>query len=292
VLKQTMRQPEPITSVENPRFRHWLRIAKRGLLPDGRKVLAVEGPKLVAEALACGWRPVLIAATIKSHAAAIMALPRAITVATEQLILAPHLFSKLADARTPQEPLVFAAMPDTEADDSAIFAQALAGAPRLLVADAIQDPGNIGALLRSAAAFGFHDFIATPSTATPASAKVLRASAGALFRMRLFPTRPARLLASELPRLGFLVVVLNADADLPVDKVPWRDPVAIVVGNEAHGPAPAWTLDSPTASPGRILHASIAMTPSCESLNAALAGGIALYEASRRLGVSVSAKTD
>lgn len=277
-----MRRNDPIASVENPRYRHWLRIARRGALPDGRKVLAVEGPKLVAEALAAGWHPVLIAATNELNIAAVF--PRMGAAQAERLVLAPHLFEKLAEATTPQQPFVLVVPPGAETDDPATPAHQLACATRLLVADAIQDPGNVGALMRSAGAFGFAHFISTPTCAVSASAKVLRASAGALFRMRLLPPRPAQTLAADLLRLGFLVVVLDANAHVPMEQVPWRDPVALVIGNEAHGPSCDWEFDPAPELPGRILRACIPMTPTSESLNAAVAGSIALYQASRRLG--------
>jgi len=278
----------PISSVENPRFRHWLQIIKRGVLSDGRKILPVEGPKLLAEALAAGWLPVFIAATTEAGLA--RAVPRSLAAAAERLVLAPRLFARLADAKTPQEPLVLVTPPRADTLNSMTSAHVLASVRRLLVADAIQDPGNVGALLRSAGAFGFSHFIATPATAAPETAKVLRASAGALFRMHLLPVLPAQGLAVELLRLGFLVVVLDANAQLRMEEIPWCDPVAIVVGNEAHGPSDAWCLDTKAAPPaGRILRARIAMTPCSESLNASIAGSIALYEASRRLGLSAPA---
>ncbi len=263
--------PEHIQSVRNPRFRHWLRVVRRGRLPEGPAVLAIEGAKLLGEALAGGWRPVLIGWKSPEGARSHAGDPR--LAEAEALLLDPHLFDALAETVTPQEPLALVAPPDwspgpwpeAPAEDSPVSSQgegpgatpgplgelmALEGAARpalppsgvrrLAIADAIQDPGNLGTLLRSALAFGFETVGITEGSATAASSKVLRASAGALFRARLYGGLSPIGLIAWLRAHGFLVVILDPRGDLTLDAVRWREPVAIVTGNEAQGPAAAW----------------------------------------------------
>lgn len=328
-----------IQSVQNPRFRHWMRIMKRGRLPNGEAVLPVEGPKLLAEALVGGWRPVLVACTPHGLKAGIIEVHDPAFAGAETLLLAPHVFQKLADTATPQEPFVLVKPPEgpglwepsgqagrevqgsgkrrkleksdvldesnwSDASDpsrrsnrlrqsgslmSSSGTDAVApfppGISRLVVADGVQDPGNLGTILRSARAFGFDTVATTPGSAGVASAKVLRASAGALFRCRILPAVPMSELVRRLLDHGFLIVVLDPRGTVSIEEVEWREPVAIVCGGEAHGPSGVWAAtggDGPDAS-GELVRARIPMAPGCESLNTATAAALAFHAASRAL---------
>lgn len=290
-----MPTPSPIHSVENSRFRQWVQTARRGRLPEGDALLAVEGPKLLDEALRGGWRPVLVAYTVRGIESGAIQPGAGWLAAAESLFLAPHLFEKLADTVTPQEPFVLVRPPDwirspESLDSRDATSRTPAGAgpvlpeglKRLVVADGVQDPGNLGTILRSARAFGFDTVATTPGSAGTTSSKVLRASAGALFRCRVIPNVTADTLAAELGRCGFLVVVLDPRGDRSIEGVEWREPLAIVTGGEAQGPSGAW--EKPARDAGTILRARIPMSPDSESLNTATAAALALYAAARALG--------
>jgi len=281
-----------IRSVDNPRIRHYVRIVSRGRLPDGTPVLPLEGPRLLEEALAAGWCPVMAAITPKGEKAdPLRSLNTPAFRGSEVLLVAPHVYKKLSKTETPQEPLLLvkppetfsfpAAGPEAEDDESLLPLET----NRLVVADGVQDPGNLGTILRSARAFGFDTVVTTPGAAGLASPKVLRASAGALFRCRCRVGVPVPDLVRLLRRRGFLVVVLDARGDVSMERLLWKEPVAIVTGGEAQGPSEDWRGDQQeTPHPGsRVVRVRIPTVPECESLNTAGAATLALHAASQAL---------
>lgn len=139
---------------------------------------------------------------------------------------------------------------------------------RVIVPWAIQDPGNLGAVLRSAAAFGFEQALLGPGCADPFSPKALRGSMGAAF---LMPLRRC----AELPMdAGRWFALHGAPGAIPLGEADLRAPLRILVGNEGHG----WR-DAELPSAVRFL--AIPME-GVESLNAAVAAGIACFESARR----------
>jgi TrmH family RNA methyltransferase len=164
--------------------------------------------------------------------------------------------------------------------------------PLLLVAAGLQDPGNLGTLIRSAEAFGATGVLTTPGTVSEWNQKTLRASAGSAFRVptvqvtcdevEALKLRGVRLFAAVAPdaratsnnargRRGMAPVVA-AEADL-------AGPCALLIGNEGAGLAIEWLriADAPITIP---------MPGHVESLNAAVAGSLLLYEASRQRAAS------
>jgi TrmH family RNA methyltransferase len=148
--------------------------------------------------------------------------------------------------------------------------ESLPAAPgaRYLVLDAVQDPGNVGTLLRTAAALGAHATIVLPGTVDPWNAKVVRSAVGLQF------THPT-VEATEAALLGFLksrgVALWGADADgEALGLRPAPSMLALAVGNEGAGLTPA-IRDACTA------RVAIAMAPGAESLNVAVAAGILMH---------------
>ncbi len=141
-------------------------------------------------------------------------------------------------------------------------------AERVIVPWAIQDPGNLGAVLRSAAAFGFQEVLLGPGCTDPFSPKALRGSMGAAF---LLPLRRC----AQLPLDGGRWYALHGGPEAgPLAEADLRAPLRILVGNEGHG----WRE---TELPPAVKFLAIP-TQGVESLNAAVAAGIACFEAARR----------
>ncbi|WP_306591121.1 RNA methyltransferase [Geothrix sp. 21YS21S-4] len=141
---------------------------------------------------------------------------------------------------------------------------------RVLGAWGIQDPGNLGAILRSAAAFGFQEALLGPGCADPFHPKALRGSMGAAF---LLPLRKAAALAADE---GHWYALDGGPGALPLAEADLSEPLRLWVGNEGHGWAGA-------DLPPRVRRLAIPIQ-GVESLNAAVAAGIACYEAARRAG--------
>lgn len=144
-------------------------------------------------------------------------------------------------------------------------------ASRVIVPWGIQDPGNLGAVLRSAAAFGFQETILGPGCADPFSPKALRGSMGAAFLM------PLRKFSEEYLSDGRWVALDSGAGAVPFVDVDLSEPLRLMVGNEGHG----WC---DVVLPSNCVRTAI-KTSGVESLNVAVAAGIACYEASRGAGV-------
>lgn len=143
-------------------------------------------------------------------------------------------------------------------------------AARVIGAWGIQDPGNLGAILRSAAAFGFQEVLLGPGCADPFHPKALRGSMGAAFLL------PLRRVDRLTPDGGHWYALDGAPGAVPLAEVDLTNPLRLWVGNEGHG----WAgVELPAG-----VHRLAIPTLGVESLNAAVAAGIACYEVARRQG--------
>ena len=142
--------------------------------------------------------------------------------------------------------------------------------PRVAGAWGIQDPGNLGAILRSAAAFGFEEFLLGEGCADPFDPKTLRGSMGAAFLVSLRRCGNLRSAVDE----GRWIALDGGEGATPLSQTDLSGPLRLLVGNEGHG----W---QGVTLPPQVLRVAIP-TLGVESLNAAVAMGIACFEAARR----------
>jgi TrmH family RNA methyltransferase len=146
-------------------------------------------------------------------------------------------------------------------------------ASRVVVPWGIQDPGNLGAIFRSAAAFGFQEALLGPGCADPFSPKALRGSMGAAFLISV------RRFSESHFKDGRWVALDSGPDAAPIESVDLSGPLRLMVGNEGHG----WRdADLPENCIKTAIPAS-----GVESLNAAVAVGIACFEAARRFGAAL-----
>jgi TrmH family RNA methyltransferase len=284
----TSRAPEPITSRDN----RWLKRFHAALAgePPRRaadEVVAVEGLRLVSSALQSGVDvvAVLASASGERHLAQ---LASAIPASARILTTTDRLFASIAATETPQG-IAALVRPRTT-----VFDDIVGGLPLVIILAGVQDPGNVGALIRAAEAFGVSGVVACSAagtgTANPFAPKALRASAGSALRLPVLRGIAAPVLFAQLRVAG--VRIYAASPQLPERGKPktlapweidWCKPAALLIGNEGAGlPADlAAAADAFVRIPQSA--ASGAIVP-MDSLNAALAGGILLYEAARQRG--------
>ena len=254
-----MHTPLLLTSRANPRFKS-IRAQVAG--SGARRTHTL----LLGEKLIQAWaeaRPSLAAGRLKPlvwlrmEGAPSHPLERALGV--NVLELSEPLLRDLADAGSaPTHALLAEVGPDPQGPLG----------DRVIVPWGIQDPGNLGAVLRSAAAFGFQEVLLGPGCADPFSPKALRGSMGAAF---LMPIRRCETLSLD----GGHWYALHGDSRaIPIAEAELRAPLRILVGNEGHG----WR---DAALPEGVRFLAIP-TIGVESLNAAVAAGIACYETARR----------
>jgi TrmH family RNA methyltransferase len=154
-------------------------------------------------------------------------------------------------------------------------------APILILAG-IQDPGNLGAILRSAEAFGASGVISLPGTVSPWNPKAMRASAGSVFRVPLIESSEKDCF-QHLHRSRITILAAMAHDAQPPGEIDLATPVALVIGSEGSGLAP----EIAAQCDARI---TIPCPGPVESLNAAVAASVLLYEASRQRALAPASK--
>ena len=175
----------------------------------------------------------------------------------------------LSEAETSQGVLALARRPAF--DENALFR----GVPLIVVAVGVQDPGNLGSLLRTAEAAGATGAYLTAGTADPLSWKALRGSMGSALRVPHVRGLAADEVVRRLRSRGVAVLATMAHGDAPYDRADLRGPFALLLGGEGAG-LPHETVES---ADQRL---SIPMHGRVESLNVGVAAGILLFEAARQ----------
>jgi RNA methyltransferase, TrmH family len=236
-----------------------------------RRGLAVaEGVRLVEEALGAGvpLTGAVVATDLDrtTRGAALLESLAAHAVPLEEVT--PRTLAQLADTDTPQGVLAVLEPPRGRLADIV----PAAGAP-VLVLDAVQDPGNVGALLRTAFALGCAGAVLLAGSADPSNPKVMRAAMGATFRLRWAPATDGELAAWA--RSADVTLWAAAGDGTPVSRlVPAPGRLGLIVGNEGAGVRPEVR---------RVAQANVAvpLARGAESLNVAVAAGIILFEVLR-----------
>lgn len=258
-----------VESPSNPAVRMLRELHSR----EGRQqhgAFLIEGTRLVAEAVAASW-PIVAALYDPVRAGEDSQLASLVARIPGALRASPRALKAAGDTVTPQGIVAAAKMPSLLALVDPID-------PIVLVLDGISDPGNAGTLLRSAMGAGARTVLSSRGSVDLFSPKVVRGGMGAHFRLKLGEGLPWPELAAILGS-DRAVVVADARSATPYYGFDWRRPAALVVGSEAHGPGPE-LLERATAT------VSIPLEAGVESLNAAVAGSVILFEAKRQRAVS------
>jgi TrmH family RNA methyltransferase len=275
--------PDLLTSRDN-RWLKQFRIALRGGLPTEDGSVGVEGPRLVEEALrsTCRIEAVLFSESGERHRERLAPLIGRPDIGFPVLRTTDRLFEGIADTEHPQG-VAALVQPRKFSLDEIFATPAGACAPLLVILAGVQDPGNVGTILRTAAAFGATAAVTSPTgqsgTASPYSPKSLRASAGAALHLPIVAGMSLAILLTQLKLNGIhslaSCVHEEAAASFSPWQVDWCQPIALLVGNEGAG------------LPEDIVHSAdarihIPMATHVESLNAAAAAAVLFYEAFRQ----------
>lgn len=254
-----------ITSTANDRVK-WVRALqakRRAREADG--VFVAEGTRWAQEFLDAQVPPRLVFHTDHLDNADRGLINRLSSLGADVVPVADDIMKALSDTESPQDILVVAPIPDIPVPGERSL---------VLVADRLRDPGNLGTLLRSALAADVDQVVLTKGTVDPYNPKVIRGGMGAQLHLPITPCEPAAL-STELA--GLTVRVAETGQGTAYTQVDWRPPCALIVGGEAHG-----SREGVRALAAEFVH--IPISGPSDSLNAAVAAAVVLFEIRRQRG--------
>lgn len=242
-----------LTSKDNPKVKRWIRLAGDARYRRTEKRALIEGPHLLAAALQHGVRPLTVLVTEEGAANAEIAA----LLPANAVLLGKGVFRAIVDSDTPQGVAAEIAIPDArKATGNTVFLEG------------VQDPANVGAIMRSAAAFGIGRVVLDRTCADAWSPRALRAGAGGHFALGIAETKD---LAAEIEAFKGTVACTVPRGGMPLADAPLDRGAAWIFGAEGSG-----------LSDGIIRRAdvrvTIPMAAGTESLNVAAAAAICLYE--------------
>jgi TrmH family RNA methyltransferase len=234
---------------------------------EKEQVFIVEGRRMASEAAAAGLPVQLVLYTEDFERENPPVLAALRDAGGEMRLVTAEVLAAASDTETPQGLLAVLPEPNLAAPDAPGFC---------VVVDRLADPGNLGALLRTAWAAGVEMVILIEGTVDPFNPKVIRSAMGAHFKLPLLFAD-----VDQLPRLlpGVELFLAEARSGAPYTAVDWRRDVGLIVGSEATGPQ-----ESLRKIAQHTVH--IPMPGEAESLNAAIAAAVILFEAVRQRGVT------
>jgi TrmH family RNA methyltransferase len=230
--------------------------------------IVIEGPHLLGEIAGSRWKlgTVITTPAGRERYGTLLACLNA-----QPLEVAARAFGQTASTETAQEILALARPPADGWNDMTRTSEA-----GLLVAlDGMQDPGNAGTIVRSAEAFGATGVILLEGSVRISNGKFLRATAGSVFRLPIASGIEKKEFVAKMANAGINLYALTANGEMSLDQADLRSPCALIVGSEGSGVSPELLALAKNVS---------IPTKRVESLNAAVACSLALFEAARQRG--------
>jgi RNA methyltransferase, TrmH family len=265
----------------NPLVKQLRQAFSRAELTDGGDC-AVEGLRILEEAIRSGLRFSAVFFRESARDRAERLLPQ-IGAQVDTLLLPDNLFDSLVPSESPQGVAALVRLKEFSLDD-VMETERLQVGP-IVVLSGLQDPGNVGTILRSAEAFGSAGVVLGEGTVSPFNSKVVRASAGSVFRLPVIhgqtsergkpSTAKLDEVSEKLRAKGVRLIATSSHKGMPLDQANLSGQVAIFFGNEGAG-LPREVLAKMDES------VAIPHTQQVESLNAGVAASIVLYEAARQ----------
>jgi len=271
-LKQRDSNPHnrlrPLEGRHNPLLKELRRAFAEGdLTADG--YCAIEGMRIIEEAIRSGLKFHAVFFRQSAENKAERLLPQ-LAAHVETLLVPDKLFASAVPSETPQGVAALVKCKAFSLDE--VLAKSVAG-PLVAIAG-LQDPGNLGTILRSAEAFGAGGALLGEGTAGVFNSKVIRASAGSVFRLPIAKTKLGEIIP-QLKSAGLRLIATSSHKSKPLGEAYLSIPLAIFIGSEGAG-IPRDLL----AKMDDIV--AIPHSPAVESLNAAVAASIVLYEVARQ----------
>jgi len=252
-----------LSSKDNPKVRHWRKLAEDPRYRRAQRRALIEGPHLLEAALQHGRKPLNVLVTEKGAAdAEIRTMMQ--QNAIQPVLVTDAVLRSIVDAESPQ---------GVAAEIEIPAAPGTADAPSVFL-EGVQDPANIGAILRTAAAFGVRRVVLDQACADPWAPKALRAGMGGHFALQIEETKE---LLKALEGFSGTVVCTVVAGGVPLNEARLNGALGWVFGGEGAGLSEAVLEEAD-------VKVTIPIAPQTESLNVAASAAICLYEASRKSG--------
>lgn len=258
-----------ITSAKNPRLREVAELAQKASARKKRQAYPVEGIKMFREIPKEDLLEVWFSDRFASeHPETLSDLPSDLP----SFRVCDPLFGKISDTTTPQG--ILAVVRQREHSLREMISEA-DHTPLLILLENLQDPGNLGTILRSSEGAGVTGVILSADSVDLYSPKVIRSTMGAIFRLPILVSSDLKQTVQELEEAGIALYAAHLDAlSRPYDQVDWTLPSAFLIGNESKG-----LSEEMTKCAREKIH--IPMQGQVESLNAAVAASLIAFEAAR-----------
>lgn len=264
-----------ITNLQNEQIKELVRLQLR----KGRKetgAFLIEGVRFVEEALKAGVKPVKIVVSPKltETGRGQELLDRCREQGCPVLEVEQRVLAKIADTEQPQGIVAVVTQPHNSWPDI-LEGRKDKGIPLWLVVDGVQDPGNLGTIIRTAHAAGISGICMTPGTVDLFNPKTLRSTMGSIFHLTVLQGVEPLEILEEAKSRDWQVVVGDIAGELEYFQVDFQKATLLVVGSETQGPSQQF-VESATH------RVKISMPGEAESLNVAVAAGVMLFEGVRQ----------
>jgi RNA methyltransferase, TrmH family len=256
-----------LTSTKNHRIQRIRKLQNSAQTRRKEALFVVEGVRLVEEVVNANWKPQFVLYTEDINDRGHQTVAHFQKQGVEVIAAAPHVMRSASDTQSPQGILAVVPIPEWQFPADPTF---------LVIPDGIRDPGNLGTLLRTALAAGVEALILPPEGTDAFSPKVVRAGMGAHFRLPIF-SMDWESIQSNLASLS--IFLADSQTGVHYYQAEFLSPLALIIGGEAVGAG----SQAASLAASRI---HIAMPGKTESLNAAIAGAILMFEVVRQRGLN------
>lgn len=254
-----------ITSTNNPQVKKIIQLNTKGKARRSLRAFVVEGSKMFLEAPKDWIEAVYVSESFLEKNETLLG-------GREYEVLADNVFKHVSDTMTPQGILCILKMPEYCLEDLLGDGEQ---SPLLLVTESVQDPGNLGTMFRTAEGAGVTGILMNKSTVDIFNPKTIRSTMGSIYRMPFLYTEELEEDVRRLQKKGIAFYAAHLKGKTSYDEQDYKKPSAFLIGNEGNGLSDVIAELADT-------YIKIPMEGQLESLNAAMAAGILMYEANRQ----------
>ena len=258
-----------ITSTSNPQVKNLVLLGKKAKARKEQGVFLAEGRNMFEEAPKAWIQKVYMSETYFLEEGGVEPF-----VGFHYEILADSVFKAAAGTQTPQGILTVVRTPQWEFED-VLSADSFQGSPGFLLLESIQDPGNLGTILRTAEGAGINAVIANRTTVDLYNPKTVRATMGSIYRVPFLVAEDFYKALLQMKEQGIRLYAAHLKGSVPYDREDYTQASAFLIGNEGNG------LTKEAAALADI-NIKVPMEGKVESLNAAVTAAILMYEMNRQ----------